>query len=75
MGSMKVVKPKKCLENGGAFLRKMGWGWHQRKITHFAGEHIIGPFDFSTIDGEPGRIGDGIWHLFLSKADSSKVDL
>ena len=73
LGAMQIVKPSKCLE-AGKFLEKKKWVWYQQKVNLFA-DHIVGPFDFAIINGEPYRVSPDTWSQFRSKADASEVNL
>ena len=70
---MQIVKPSKCLE-AGKYLEKKKWVWYQQKVNLFA-DHIVGPFDFAIINGEPYRVSPDTWSQFRSKADASEVNL
>jgi hypothetical protein len=70
-GALQLVKPSKAIEQ---LLEDRDWAWYQREINLFA-DHIVGPFNFTTINKETHRIDPSVWNELRTKSNPSEVDL
>ena len=71
LGAIQLVKPSKAIDQ---VLEEKDWAWYQREINLFT-DHIVGPFDFATINKETHRISSSVWNELRTKVNSSEVDL
>ena len=71
LGAMQVVRPSSLIDRK---LQKNKWVWYQQKINLFA-DHIVGPFDFVTINNKTHHISQMTWDQFRARADPLQVDL
>ena len=71
LGAMRVMKLSDKIEDK---LKKTKCVWYQQKVSLFA-EHIVGPFDFVTINKELHRISPSVWNQLRMYANTTQVDL
>ena len=71
LGAMRPMRPSGTMDNK---LHKNNWAWYQQKIHLFA-DHVVGPFDFVTINNKTHHISSTVWDLFRAQADPLQVDL
>ena len=48
-------------------------GWYQLGVN-IAEDGVIGPFNFTVINGEPNRIANHIWKAFDKEITQNKLD-
>ena len=71
LGAIQLVKPSKAIEQ--LSVRRKGSGLVAKRINLIT-DHIVGPFDFTTINKETNRISSSVGNEIRTKVNSSEVD-
>jgi hypothetical protein len=71
-GEVRMVRPVKwpSFKNTPQGIQ---YGWYQREVDLFR-QRLVGPFNFSTINGVPDRISDDIWTSLQEQAQLKGID-
>jgi hypothetical protein len=71
LGPMRPISPHKASRS---YITKQGWTFYEWD-TNLLTDMLVGPFDLTTINGEPDRVPKLIWDELVLQADLHDVDI
>jgi hypothetical protein len=71
LGPMRPISPHKASRS---YINKQGWTFYEWD-TNLLNDMIVGPFNLTTVNGEPDRVPKQIWDELVLQADHQEIDI